>query len=613
MKNSYIYEIFLKSSNINIEVWDNYLKIVGKFLGFFSNFKVLVKVEYNKVRYFLIVKRCLPNSFNNNNFLIKKSDEVFDIEAQFKGFKFCLENNNILNWINYFYKKNSEVKIFLLSLKYFQDKIRTKTYVFYKYNNKFFYKRIFGGIASKFLSIDFSLNKSLFFSNCPKYLKIDKILHLLTTNQDGANFLVDTFPYLSDNFYLRYDSYDFYKHSLVIGSSGSGKSKFLASLITNICKEKNNKYKIVVIDPHDALKKELWQIPNLEIIDFKSENSSIELFKSNISDINANVELTLSLFKTLIDNYNSKLERVLRFCTYILVYDNSFSFINLRKLLLELNYRNLLVNKLKDVLAPSILSFFLNDFNEIKNQHYSEAIAPIIAFIDEMQMIPVFNLEQQTSDVFSKLKKNVLTIFSLNRLNLGDKVTKTIAGFLLQQIFLIAESGNLKEHLIVVIDEVSVLENPILARFLAELRKFNVSVILACQYFHQISENLKEAILANTSNYYLFKVSKTDAIILNDNLDIKLEDSDNREDKTNFLTNLKARECLVRISKNRTSYPMFKARTTDFIVPKYEEKKLVLKKDILKEKKFEFDFETSDVDIHEIMKNVSTSKREDIK
>jgi len=613
MKNIYIYEIFLKDSNIDIETWDNYLKNIGKFLGFFSHFKMVIKLDYNKVRYFLVLKSKLPNSFNTDSFLFKLSDESFNMEVIYKGFKFCLENNTLLNWNNYFYKHKREVKLYLFNIRYFQEKIKIKAYVFYESNSKLYYKRIYVSLLAKFLSIDFSKNKSLFYMKCPKYLKIDKILYLLTTDKDKANFLVDTFPYFNDDFYLKYDGYDFYKHSLVIGSSGSGKSKFLAKLIYDVCNEKNDRYKVVLIDPHDSLKKDLWQIDNSQVIDFKQESDSIQLFKSNLNEINAIVELTLSLFSTLIDNYNSKLERVLRFSTYILISDNSFSFLNLRKLLLDLDYRNMLVSKLKKQVAPSVLTFFLNDFNEIKNQYYGDAIAPLIAFIDEMQMVPVFNLEKVGNDVLNILQNNVLTIFSLNRLNLGDKVIKVISGFILQQIFLIAQTGNIKEHLIVVIDEVSILENPILARFLSEMRKFNVSVILACQYFHQISDNLTEAILANTNNYYLFKVSKTDALILNDNLDIKLENSDNDDDKINFLTNLKARECLIQISKNGTNYPMFKAKTMDFFVPEYKKVKNKNVKDKISEEKFKFDFKVENVDIHEVMKNVSTSRKSDLK
>lgn len=610
-KQIFLYEIFLKSANISESDWNNYLKSIAKFLGVFSSFKIVVKVEYNKIRYFLVVKRNLPNSFNMNNFLIKKCSEKFDLEANFRGFRISLENNDFKNWNDYFYKKNSELNMFLFYVRCYQEKVRAKSFVFYQKNNETYYKIIYTGNIAKFLSIDFESNKSYCYNKCPKYLKIDKILHLLRTNKEDTILEVDTFPYLSDTFYLKHDSYDFYKHSLVIGASGSGKSKFLASLISNTLKN-NEKYRVVVIDPHDALKKELWQIQNSRIIDFKNEEKSIELFKSNVEDINASVELSLSLFKTLIDNYNSKLERVLRFSIYILTYDNAFSFINLRKLLLDLDYRNTLVNKLKQEVPSAVLAFFLNDFNEIKTQFYGEAISPIIAFIDEMQMVPVFNQSISQDDILRVINNNFLTIFSLNRLTLGDKVTKTIAGFILQQIFLIAQTGCILEHLIVVIDEVAILENPILARFLAEMRKFNVSVILSGQYFHQISNELQEAILTNTSNYYLFKVSKTDAKILDDNLDIKLEEASN-EDRINFLTSLKSRECLVRISKNGTNYPVFKARTTDYLVPEYKETKIDTKKEDLKNEKFDFNFEIGDANIHEVMKNISTSRKEDIK
>ena len=113
MKNIYIYELFLKDSNVDIETWDNYLKNIGKFLGFFSHFKIVIKLDYNKVRYFLIVKSKLSNSFNIDSFLLKLSNESFNMEANYQGFKFCLDNNTLLRWNNYFYKHNKNVKLYL--------------------------------------------------------------------------------------------------------------------------------------------------------------------------------------------------------------------------------------------------------------------------------------------------------------------------------------------------------------------------------------------------------------------------------------------------------------------------------------------------------------------
>ena len=42
----------------------------------------------------------------------------------------------------------------------------------------------------------------------------------------------------------------------------------------------------------------------------------------------------------------------------------------------------------KRVLPQSIIDFFQTEFSELKNKSYGEAISPIIAFIDEMEIIP---------------------------------------------------------------------------------------------------------------------------------------------------------------------------------------------------------------------------------
>ena len=68
-----------------------------------------------------------------------------------------------------------------------------------------------------------------------------------------------------------------------------------------------------------------------------------------------------------------------------------------------------------------------------------------------------------------------------------------------------------EEHIIFVVDEVAVVENPILRRFLSEARKYNVSLVLAQQYFSQISDELQKSIFANVLNYYIFRVSISDA------------------------------------------------------------------------------------------------------
>lgn len=113
----------------------------------------------------------------------------------------------------------------------------------------------------------------------------------------------------------------------------------------------------------------------------------------------------------------------------------------------------------------------------------------------------------------------------------------------------IIQKRTINEPIIFIIDEVAIIENPILTKFLSEARKYNLSLMLASQYFNQLTDNLKNAIFANTSNYYIFRVSQADATTLVDNLNIKISLDDTKEKKIELLSNLNNRECLVRIEK----------------------------------------------------------------
>ena len=118
--------------------------------------------------------------------------------------------------------------------------------------------------------------------------------------------------------------------------------------------------------------------------------------------------------------------------------------------------------------------------------------------------------------------------------------------------------------IIFVVDEVSVIENSILARFLSEARKYNLSLILAGQYFSQISEQLRNAIFANIVNYYIFRISQMDANILVDNFDMKIPLEDTKDRKIKLLTELNNRECIVRIDADGILLPAFKGSTLDY-------------------------------------------------
>ena len=218
---------------------------------------------------------------------------------------------------------------------------------------------------------------------------------------------------------------------MIIGASGTGKSKLASSIISNINQEISfsQNYKVVVIDPHSALEKEIGGLEHSKVVNFKELDTCCDLFlNSPKQDMVSSVELVLSLFQTLMaDQYNARLERVLRHSVHLLMACNCLNFANLKKLILDIKYRNDIINKNKLYLAESITNFFLSDFNELKSHSYQEAIAPIIAFIDEMELLPAFREEGRKPQVKDILQNHFLTIFSLDQSILGQKVTKTIS------------------------------------------------------------------------------------------------------------------------------------------------------------------------------------------
>ncbi len=561
-------EIYLTKEFVSKEEWLAFTRILSDYNGIFRKWKMIITNYQNEIRYYVETRCSLPSTMNSlNSFLLKPTEGIETPISNSTSLVFPKIGKNIIDLINYseIRKKGNLIYLEIKFQKICENRIKSSL-IFYLNCRGVIkkYKAIWINPVN-ILSVDFGGNKRYSYKKPPNYLEINKILHLLRSDASSGLFSVDTFPYLQGEFYFNQNCFSFDKHSIVIGSSGSGKSKFISLFINNIYKNENlrPKYKIVVIDPHASLEKDIGGMGS--VIDFQDHSNSIDLFMNHGNDLASSTELLLDLLKSLIaDQYHSKLERVLRHSLYLLLMDESFNFQNLRRLLLDLEYRNSLIKKLQNILPVSVIDFFLSDFNELKTKSYGEAISPIIGFIDEMEMIPVFHQDYSLDNLKTTIAMNFLTVFSLDRIKLGNKVTKTIAGLIMQQLLTIVQKQEIDKHIIFIIDEIAIVENPILPRYLSEARKFNLSLVLAGQYFNQISEELRSSIFANTVNYFIFRVSKSDAILLVDNFNMKLPLDDSKENKVKLLTELQNRECIARIDSNGILLPAFKGITLNY-------------------------------------------------
>ena len=586
---AYWYELYLTRDSCDAAGWRSIMLTLGQHIGMLRHFAIAVEIKGSTVHYYVGSNRDVSMLSDDMDGAILRPTHYANVAIpasnRKESFIQFAPGNLISTREKYSVKRGIELEWAL-----FRIRIYDATHALC--NTELAFKQSHGGtysiaqkqslvLPSALLAFDFTANPKYMRVKQPQYLNIQKSLDTLQSSAEGAIFQVDTFPYLPKDYYLTLDSYDFAMHSFIIGASGSGKSKLISLFINQLFSRPENyeKYRVVVIDPHASLEEDLLHINGSNVIRFKGTDDGAELFAGAGTDISAATELTGTLFKSLLaDQYSPKLERVLRFSLYVLMTAQVMTLDNLKRFLTDIDYRDQLLKHVAGFVPDNIARFFGGDFNELRTKYYNESISPIVSLVEEMQLQPSLSREFDDSSSLSTLiNKNPLTVFSLNKVSMGDKVVKTVAGLLIQQIFLLAQSHSFAEKVILIIDEVSVVQNPALAQILAEARKYNLFVFLTQQYFGQIEKPLQDAIFTNVANYYVFRVSEEDARALEGNLTIELpkeavleeKEIGNKENelRVRILTSLNSRECLVRMSSSGNILPCIKAKTIDYINP----------------------------------------------
>lgn len=605
-----MYELFFADQPFDESSWSQFLKEFSSFYGH-RIWKLFLVFYHQEIHVFVLSKYYLDSQIRGVSGVSFRLSS-FEIPEYFKNDAIYLWKEEY--WWNFFHKyQKKKKKIFLFEVSFFaiQDKIYHRAFTYYRYKNFIYRSRLHFLNFSKFF--DFSHSSFFIFSKTPKYLKVQKQLIPFSSSKTQAVCEINGFPYRMDSCYLHFSDYDFFKHSFIIGASGSGKSKFLCSFIQGIFdSEYHTKYKFLVIDPHAALIHDIGGLSETKVIDFFHSSSSVNLLQGNAEDYVSNTELYLSLFQTLMkDKYNTKMERVLRYSIQLMLQIETFSFSVFRKLLLDSTFRFSLLQEHRFQLNDCVLNFFYQDYQELKSTSYGEAIAPILSFLDEMEMSPAFDQMADSLSLERTLEQNFLTLVSFNRIKLGDNVSKMLAGFVMLELLNIATSGKVKEPIIFIVDEVAVVENPILDRFLSEARKYGICLILVSQFFHQISSHLQESILANVINYYTFRISPLDAKLLESQLNLQLGEKDSFENRIQLLTTLKEREGIFRVSQKGKLLKGMQIKTLDFeSVPYVEKSDCSFSQKSSNSSQIINFCNTSTVSLHDILVCTSASHRE---
>lgn len=451
------HELYFLKDDITKDTWQMIMMGISQYLGMLSPWKLRIIIKDSTVRYFVGTNKDIGLLSNNLEGVVLRPIEPSAIDhktsAASERLVQYVGGGNFLDLREkYQIKRRKELEVIDIRIRTVNN---DKAYV----RLKMYFRALSGQYTSStktllslpthLLEVDFRKNTKYLKKKQPKYLDIQRSLHIIQSDNLNSIFEIDTFPYLPNNYYLSLQSYDFDKHSLIIGSTGSGKSKLISLIIDRLSKStgQRNSYRVVVIDPHASLQEDLAGIDGSHVLDFKAQDESAELFGGAGTDVSAATELTGTLFKSLLaDQYNPKLERLLRFSIFVLMTAQAMSLYQLKRFLTDIELRNQLLNHVEGFVPANISHFFGTDFNEMRTQYYNETISPIVSLVDEMQLQPSLGeANENAQSIASLVRSNFLTVFSLNKVSMGEKVVKTVAGLLIQQLFLLAQARTFNE------------------------------------------------------------------------------------------------------------------------------------------------------------------------
>jgi len=584
----YWFEVYLEKSTLDANAWNKTIQAILHHVGVLRTVKFVLKIDGNMVHYYAGANKNLSGLSNKLEKMVFRPIDGSTINLptikKAERFVMLVPDGGLLDVRERYEIKRGK------SLNFEVVSVRNLTLLNVHTETSFLFEDADGVYSSsnkqsfslpgRLLAINFRENEKYRFRKLSNHLDIKKSLHILKSDKKDALFEIDTFPYLANGGYVSLASYDFDKHSFIVGSSGSGKSKLISLFVDRLLRSPvAHNYRVVVIDPHASIEKDLETIADANIVKFKSQADRTELFAEGGTDISAATELTCTLFRSLLgEQHNAKVDRLLRFSLIVLMTAQVMSIPNLKRFLKDDSYRAGILEHTRGYVPENITLFFGTEFDEINTHHAAEAIAPIIDLVDELGMQPsLASSESQTDSLAKVIGSHRLSVFSLDKVGMGEKVIKTVSGLLIQQIFLLAQARTFGEKIILIIDEVSIIQNPTIGQILAEARKYNLFVFLTQQYFGQIDQSLQNAIFSNVSNYYVFKVSEHDARLIEGNITMELPKKTimestrvmNKEEdlRVPILTELDLRECVIRLSSDGKLLPAMKARTLDYEDP----------------------------------------------
>ena len=310
----------------------------------------------------------------------------------------------------------------------------------------------------------------------------------------------------------------------VIGQTGTGKSTLLKNMAIRDMREGHG---VAVIDPHGELIEEILNfVPRYrtnEVVYFNPADTENPI-GLNILEAHNEAEKQLvassliSVFKHLWkDFWGPRLEHVFHNAILALMDTPGSTLLGVYRMLADDEYRKEVVSRAKD---PIVRMFWQKDFEEYPPQFRKEVASPIQNKIGQLlTSAPLRNIMGQTTSTidlrFIMNNKRILLV-NLAKGRIGEDKANLLGSVLITKLYLAAleRQSMPEEHrkdFYLYVDEFQNFSTDVFPSILSEARKYRLNLILAHQYIHQLSENIRHAVFGNVGTLVAFRVGSIDA------------------------------------------------------------------------------------------------------
>lgn len=317
-------------------------------------------------------------------------------------------------------------------------------------------------------------------------------------------------------------------HFYAVGASGSGKSKFLESLIIqDIIKGEG----FGVIDPHGDLIKDIkgwlyfWtqrdfkkEIVLIDPTDLENTASFNPLEPINgIPPERLAGQLVEAFKKIWADAWGERMADIMRNSLIALV-ENNLTLLELPLLLTEPEVRKKILQNVKSVSCRQRFKYFESLSAHTWREWLESTLNKVDAFLSDPAIRQIFASPKSSFNLRDIMDNKKILLVNLNKGVLNDSAN-LLGALLVSKIKMAAFSRTdipqtERQPFYLYIDEFQNFATNSFVEILSEARKYNLSLVLAHQNLSQLSENLRDSILANCGIQACFRVNREDAQML---------------------------------------------------------------------------------------------------